>query len=61
MFVCSFVFWYRKVQLDKKHFCLDDAIGKPYGTTWEPSGKGLQQITPDCEPEEGDGQGMSNF
>ncbi|XP_033631675.1 tRNA (adenine(58)-N(1))-methyltransferase non-catalytic subunit TRM6-like [Asterias rubens] len=46
----------RKVQLDKKHFCLDDAIGKPYGTTWEPSGKGLQQITPDCEPEEGDGQ-----
>ena len=46
----------RRVHLEKKHFYLDEAIGKPYGTTWEVCGNNLQLISPDCEEDE-DAQG----
>ncbi|XP_022093544.1 tRNA (adenine(58)-N(1))-methyltransferase non-catalytic subunit TRM6-like [Acanthaster planci] len=42
----------RKVHLDKKHFYLDEAIGKPYGTTWDVCGHNVQLVSQDDEEEE---------
>ncbi|XP_038078991.1 tRNA (adenine(58)-N(1))-methyltransferase non-catalytic subunit TRM6-like [Patiria miniata] len=42
----------RRVHLDKKHFFLDEAIGKPYGTTWDVHGQNVCLVTPDEERDE---------